>query len=88
MAEEQARERRFVSAGTLSLLDSRLTARGHVLVATDQETYAAHVRSVVAAHGAFTVREVERPRWRPLDGFEAKGLAAGHPITDLRLDRR
>jgi tRNA (guanine-N7-)-methyltransferase len=30
---------------------------------------------------------VERPEWRPSDGFEAKGIAAGRTITELRLDR-
>ncbi len=81
-------KRRFVGANTLSLLGSRLAPGGYVLVATDQPAYAAHVRSVVAAHGAFVVRDVDRPGWRPVDGFEAKGLAVGHPISDLRLDRR
>ena len=81
-------KRRFVQASTLDLLASRLIAHGHVLVATDQPAYAEHVRAEVAAHGAFVVREVPRPSWRPVDGFERKGLAAGRTVTDLRLDRR
>ena len=81
-------KRRFVQASTLDLLAARLVADGHVLVATDQLAYAEHVRSEVAAHGGFVVREVARPAWRPVDGFERKGLAAGRTITDLRLDRR
>ena len=81
-------KRRFVHASTLDLLASRLTADGHVLVATDQPAYAEHVRAEVAAHAAFVVREVPRPTWRPVDGFERKGLAAGRTVTDLRLDRR
>jgi tRNA (guanine-N7-)-methyltransferase len=80
-------KRRFVQASTLDLLASRLTADGHVLVATDQPAYAEHVRAEVAAHGAFVVREVSRPTWRPVDGFERKALAAGRTVTDLRLDR-
>ena len=80
-------KRRFVQASTLDLLASRLTAHGHALVATDQPTYAEHVRAEVSAHGAFVVREVSRPSWRPVDGFERKGLAAGRTVTDLRLDR-
>jgi tRNA (guanine-N7-)-methyltransferase len=80
-------KRRFVGARTLTLLASRLAADGHVLLATDQPAYAAHVRSEVAAHGAFVVRPAERPWWRPLDGFERKGVASGHPIVELRLDR-
>jgi tRNA (guanine-N7-)-methyltransferase len=81
-------KRRFVQASTLDLLASRLVADGHVLVATDQSAYAEHVRSEVAAHGGFVVRDVARPSWRPLDGFEPKGLAAGRTVIDLRLDRR
>jgi tRNA (guanine-N7-)-methyltransferase len=81
-------KRRFVQASTLDVLDSRLAPHGHVLVATDHDAYAEHVRSEVAAHGGFVVREVPRPTWRPVDGFERKGMAAGRTVTDLRLVRR
>ena len=80
-------KRRFVSAGTLTLLDSRLGPGGHVLVATDQAAYAAHVRAEVAAHGAFVAHRAERPWWRPTDGFERKGVAAGRRIEELHLER-
>ncbi len=81
-------KRRFVSAHTLDLLASRLEAEGYVLVATDQRPYAAHVASVVERHGEFVLREVERPSWRPLDGFERRAVEVGRGIVDLRLDRR
>ena len=81
-------KRRFLRSATLDLLASRLAARGHVLVATDHAAYADHVRTEVAAHGGFVVMDVARPEWRPLDGFEQKGLEAGRTVTDLRLDRR
>jgi tRNA (guanine-N7-)-methyltransferase len=81
-------KRRFVRQATLDLLESRLTPDGHVLMATDQPAYADHVRAEVSAHGGFVVREVARPPWRPVDGFERKGLAAGRTVTELRLDRR
>lgn len=81
-------KRRFVSPHTLDLLASRLGAGGHVLVATDQPAYASHVEAQVARHGGFSVTRVARPRWRPVDGFEAKALAARRPIVDLRLDLR
>jgi tRNA (guanine-N7-)-methyltransferase len=42
----------------------------------------------VRAHGGFMVLDVPRPAWRPVDGFERKGLAAGRRIVDLRLDMR
>ncbi|HEU4998056.1 MAG TPA: tRNA (guanosine(46)-N7)-methyltransferase TrmB [Lapillicoccus sp.] len=79
-------KRRFVQASTLELLASRLTPGGHVLVATDQDAYAEHVRAEVAAQGSFLARDVARPAWRPVDGFERKGLAAGRQVSDLRLD--
>ena len=79
--------RRFVSAQTLDLLASRLTLTGHVLVATDHADYAAYLRRVVSEHGAFPARDAPRPTWRPLAGFEAKGVAAGRAITELVLER-
>jgi tRNA (guanine-N7-)-methyltransferase len=81
-------KRRFLSAHTLDLVASRLAPRGHLLVATDHEVHAAHARSELAAHGRFTVTEGERPAWRPTDGFEAKGIAAGRRVTEFRADLR
>jgi tRNA (guanine-N7-)-methyltransferase len=80
-------KRRFLRADTLALLDSRLAEGGSVLIATDDRGYAAHVRSVVEEHGGFVARQAERPRWRPVDGFERKAQAAGRPIVELRLER-
>jgi tRNA (guanine-N7-)-methyltransferase len=77
-------KRRFVSARNLDLLASRLAPGGHLLVATDHDGYAAHTRAVLAADGRFVVTEGQRPPWRPLDGFEAKGLAAGRSVSELR----
>ncbi len=79
-------KRRFVKASNLDLLARVLAPGGHVLVATDKDLYAEHVLEQVAAHPRFEARRTERPSWRPTDGFEAKGLAAGRAITDLRLD--
>ncbi|WP_323099652.1 tRNA (guanosine(46)-N7)-methyltransferase TrmB [Intrasporangium sp. YIM S08009] len=79
-------KRRFVSPTNLDLLARVLKPGGHVLVATDQDFYAEHVLGEVAAHPRFTARRVERPAWRPGDGFEAKGLRAGRTINELRLD--
>ena len=77
-------KRRFVSRQTLDLLADRLAPGGHLLLATDHDGYAAHVRSELAAHGGFDVTEGERPPWRPTDGFEAKGLAAGRRVSEFR----
>lgn len=81
-------KRRFVRQDTLDLLLDRLAPDGAVLVATDIASYAQHVRDQVAAHGGFVVEQTPRPGWRPMAGFERKGVAAGRTVTDLRLTRR
>ena len=81
------RRRRFVSADTLDLLADRLTPDGQVLLATDSPAYVGTVRRETAAHGAFTVVVAQRPVWPPVAGFEAKAIAAGRPVTELRLVR-
>jgi tRNA (guanine-N7-)-methyltransferase len=79
-------KRRFLAAHTLDLVASRLRPDGHLLVATDHPVYAEHARAELAAHGRFVVTEGDRPVWRPRDGFEAKGLAAGRTVTEFRAD--
>ena len=78
-------KRRFVSPTNLDLLARVLRPGGHVLVATDQAFYAEHVLEEVSAHPRFAAHGIERPSWRPADGFEAKGVAAGRAINELRL---
>ncbi len=75
------RRRRFVGRHTLDLLASRLTPDGEVLVATDSADYAAHAIAAVAQHGGFRAAVVARPAWRPVAGYEAKGIAAGRSIV-------
>lgn len=79
-------KRRFVSPANLDLLARVLKPRGHVLIATDQDFYAEHALAEVAAHPRFEAHRIDRPQWRPRDGFEAKGIAAGRTINELRLD--
>ena len=81
-------KRRFISPFTLDLIASRLAPGGVLRVATDQDFYAAHTASALAAHGGWDVVEGERPTWRPTAGFEAKGIAAGREIHDLHATRR
>ncbi len=81
-------KRRFLQRHTLDHLAALLEAGGVVLVATDHPTYAAHARDQFARHGGFAVREVTRPAWKSVDGFEAKGLAAGRTITYLEATAR
>jgi len=81
-------KRRFVSRHALDLLEARLAPTGRLLVATDQPDYAAYARKQVEAHGTFVASSGERPSWRPTDGFEAKALAAGRTVSELRVHRR
>lgn len=81
-------KRRFVQQHSLDLLADRLAPGATLLIATDHEIYAQHVREQLAGHGGWQVLEGERPPWRPLDGFEAKGLRAGRTIHDFRCIRR
>ena len=78
-------KRRFIQQHTLDLLRAALTAEGVLRIATDHAVYADHVREQVGAHGGWAMSEGDRPAWRPTDGFEAKGLAAGRSITDFTL---
>lgn len=80
-------KRRFVQQRTLALLADRLEPGGVLRVATDVGALADHVRGELARHGGWDVVEGERPEWRPIDGFEAKGLAAGRSVTDLACRR-
>jgi tRNA (guanine-N7-)-methyltransferase len=79
-------KRRFLAAHTLELIADRLAPDGLLLVATDHEVYAGQARAELLAHGRFVVTEGERPQWRPTDGFEAKGMAAGRSVTEFRAE--
>lgn len=81
-------KRRLVQRHTLVALARLLAPGGRLLVASDHPTYAAHVRAQFAGHAGFVVVEIERPSWKSLDGFEAKGLAAGRAITYLAATPR
>lgn len=80
-------KRRFVSPLTLELVAARLAPDGALLVATDQEHYLEHSLVALADHGGWDVVVGERPPWRPTDGFEAKGIAAGRQIHEIRATR-
>lgn len=82
------RKRRFIRPDVADLLADRITPGGHLLVATDVEDYASHAQSVLDAHPAFAGGPGPRPGWRPVEGYEAKGAAAGRSIVELAHTRR
>ncbi len=81
-------KRRLISSQTLDLLADRLRADGRLLLATDHEGYAGHALAQLRRHPLWVADVVPRPTWRPLDGFEAKGLAAGRRVVDVRAMTR
>lgn len=82
------RKRRFIRADVLDLLADRLAPGGHLLVATDVEDYARHAQAELDAHPDFDGGPGERPAWRPVHGYEAKGASAGRSIAELAYRRR
>ena len=81
------RHRRLVRPDVAALLHDRLAPGGRLLLATDDAGYAAAAPGVLAAAG-FHVAVAARPPWRPLAGFEAKAVSAGHRVHDLLATRR
>lgn len=62
-------------------LELRLARGGELCLATDIETYAAHVELVFAG---WEGGRVERPTWRPVTKYEAKAEAEGRAVIDVR----
>ena len=87
MAEAGALGRRFVRPDLVDLVVDRLRPGGSILVATDDRSYAEQAEDVLGAHPALHGGVAERPPWRPRDGYEAKALAAGRLVVDLRYSR-
>ena len=79
--------RRFVRADVVELVVDRLWPGGSFLVATDDRGYAREANALLAAHPALSGGTTARPAWRPMAGYEAKALAAGRAVVDLRYTR-
>ena len=81
------RHRRMTSAANVDRF-ARLLAPGGVLhVATDIADYAAQTATVCDAHPDLEGDVTDRPDWRPVTRYEAKGLAAGRTSADLLYRR-
>ncbi len=79
--------RRFVRPEVIDLVVQRLAAGGSILLATDDGAYVEQAREVLGDHPALHGGVTERPGWRPRAGYEAKALAAGRAVVDLRYGR-
>lgn len=79
-------KRRLVDAGFAALVADRLVPGGLLHCATDWEPYAQQMISVLDAEPGLALDRsagFERPPWRPVTRYEARGLERGHQVTDL-----
>ncbi len=84
-------KRRLIQPPLVALLASRLAPGGLLHCATDWQPYAEQMLQVLAAEPLLqnTVTDyAERPAYRPLTKFEARGLRLGHGVWDLLFTRR
>jgi tRNA (guanine-N7-)-methyltransferase len=85
-------KRRLIQPAFAALLATRVKPGGLLHLATDWPEYAAHMQDVLAACADWRLRQGEsgeamRPAWRIETRFERRGIALGHPVTDLLYDR-
>jgi len=83
-------KRRIVQPAFVDLVASRLAPGGYLHCATDWQHYAEQMLEVLSAAPGLvntTAGYAERPAWRPLTKFEARGLRLGHGVWDLVFQR-
>lgn len=83
-------KRRLVQAPFIELLSSRLRVGGYIHCATDWEHYAHQMLDVLSAQPLLENTFdgfAERPDYRPLTKFEARGLRLGHGVWDVIFKR-
>lgn len=81
------RHRRMLSEANVDRFVGLLQPGGALHVATDIDDYALQVQRVCDEHPSLEGGVIDRPDWRPVTRYEHKGLAAGHPVTDLLYTR-
>jgi tRNA (guanine-N7-)-methyltransferase len=83
-------KRRLVQPAFVHRAAVLLEPGGTLHLATDIPDYAQQMLAVTAAEPRLVNRTgglVDRPAWRPVTGYERRGLAAGRPSADLILER-
>jgi tRNA (guanine-N7-)-methyltransferase len=84
-------KRRIVQPGFVELVASKLKAGGVFHAATDWENYAEHMLEILEASSlqnqAGTNQFAEKPGYRPLTKFEARGQRLGHGVWDLLFQK-
>jgi tRNA (guanine-N7-)-methyltransferase len=84
-------KRRLMTATFVRDLALRLQRGGYLHVATDWEHYASEMLATLVAEPLLENTApgfADRPAWRPLTRFEARGVARGHAVFDLLFRRR
>jgi tRNA (guanine-N7-)-methyltransferase len=85
-------KRRLIQPWFITLLCKKIKAGGILHMATDWPDYAAQMLDVCTASADLinTAGDgyAERPQWRPLTKFEARGLRLGNPVADLVFQKR
>ncbi|WP_035859008.1 tRNA (guanosine(46)-N7)-methyltransferase TrmB [Cryptosporangium arvum] len=79
-------KRRLVDAEFAALVADRLAPGGRLHCATDWEHYAQQMVAVLTAEPGLELEHggpVERPEWRPVTKYEARGMARGHAVADI-----
>ncbi|MDY4314531.1 tRNA (guanosine(46)-N7)-methyltransferase TrmB [Pectobacterium actinidiae] len=85
-------KRRIVQVPFVQLVQSKLKVGGVFHMATDWEPYAQHMLEVMTSVTEYrnlsdNNEYVERPEFRPLTKFEARGQRLGHGVWDLMFER-
>ncbi len=75
--------RRIVRPDVVAALVPLLRPAGVLHLATDIDDYAVQMQRVCDAHPGLVGGRVGRPEWRPITGYERRGLAAGRQPVDL-----
>ena len=84
-------KRRLIQPEFVRMLASRLKPGGTIHCATDWENYAEQMLEVLSADPQLentAADYAERPAYRPLTKFEARGLKLGHGVWDLVFRRK
>ncbi|AAP95680.1 tRNA (guanosine(46)-N7)-methyltransferase TrmB [[Haemophilus] ducreyi] len=82
-------KRRIVQTEFVMRLLTKLTAGGFIHFATDWQNYAEHMLAVLRQFSPALVNTsptgdfIDRPAFRPLTKFEARGQRLGHAVWDL-----
>jgi tRNA (guanine-N7-)-methyltransferase len=83
-------KRRLVQPAWAAQMATRLAPGGYLHCATDWQPYAEQMLQVLGGEAQLrnTAKAFsDRPAWRPLTKFEARGLKLGHQVWDLLFRR-